>query len=58
MTKTNKNKENVDDNSPTEHSDLKKLLQENFKKIDERMQAVENGLGKSSGISRYAERCR
>ena len=27
-----------------ELGDLKKLLQENFKKLDERMQAVENGL--------------
>ena len=43
MTKTNKNKENLNGNSPTELSDLKKLLQENIKKLDERMQMVENG---------------
>lgn len=44
MTKTNKNKENGDSNSPTELGDIKKLMQENFKKLDDRMQAVENGL--------------
>ena len=49
MTKRNKNKENGDSKSPTELSDLK----------DERMKAVENGKssGKSSGFSKYAERC-
>ena len=42
--KANKNTGNGDCNSPTELSDLKKLLQENFKKFDERLQAVENEL--------------
>ena len=42
--KANKNKGTGDCNSPTELSDLKKLLQENFKKLDERLQAVENEL--------------
>ena len=44
MTKANKNKENGDSNSPTELSDLKKLLQESFKKLDERLQSVEDEL--------------
>ena len=36
--------ENGNSNSPTELSDLKKLLEENFKQLVERMQAVENRL--------------
>ena len=44
MMRKNKNKENVDINSSTKLSDFKKLLQENFKKLDKRMQAVEDGL--------------
>ena len=44
MIKANKYKENGDSNSLTKLSDLKKLLQENFKKLDERLQAVENEL--------------
>ena len=44
MTIANKNKENGDSNSPSELSDFRKLLQENFKKLDGRKQAVENGL--------------
>ena len=43
LTKANKNKENGDSISPTKLGGLKKLLQENFKKLDERLQAVENG---------------
>ena len=37
MIKTKKNKENGDANSPNDLRDLKKLLQENFKKLDERI---------------------
>ena len=44
MIKANKYNENGDSNSLTKLSDLKKLLQENFKKLDERLQAVENEL--------------
>ena len=44
MKQTNKNKENRDGNSPTNVSDLKKVLQENLKELDERMQAAKNGL--------------
>ena len=44
MIKANKYNENGDSNSLTKLSDLKKLLQENFKKLDERLQVVENGL--------------
>ena len=36
--------ENGNSNSPTELSDLKKLLEENFKQLVERMQTVENRL--------------
>ena len=50
MTKTN-NKENRDANFPTELGDLKKLLQENFQNLDERMQAVENGVCDMSQMS-------
>ena len=44
LPRTNKNKENKDGNSPTELSNLKNLLQENFKKLNEKMKAVENEL--------------